>query len=142
MVLKYFFRWFNASQTHGAMLLVLPASQSSWCFVIPKKIYEIWMKNVWNFPSISSRIFAFCIEIPMMMIKRYVMLNTISLYTSNDSQKWKGLFCGPFILQTVAAHLLAIEGSVNVPGLHEKPAPAAVGALGLASASVCIIPCA
>jgi hypothetical protein len=77
-----------------------------------------------------------------MMIKRYVMLNTLSLYISNDSQKWKGLFRGPFILQTFAAHLSAIEGSVNVPGLHDKPAPAAVGALGMAAASVCIIQCA
>ena len=52
-------------------------------------------------------------------------------------QSWKGLFRSPFILQTFASHLAAIEGSANVPGLHDdKPNPAMVGGLGLAAASV------
>jgi hypothetical protein len=57
-------------------------------------------------------------------------------HTSDDSQKWRGLFRGPFVLQTFAAHLSAIDGSTRVPGLHDKHSPNAVGALGLAAASV------
>lgn len=62
----------------------------------------------------------------------------------NYSQKWKGLFRGPFVLQTFAAHLTAIEGSAKVPGLHDvdKPTLAMVGGLGLAAASVSTAPCA
>lgn len=53
-------------------------------------------------------------------------------------QKWKGLFRSPFVLQTFAAHLGAIEGSVKVPDLHglDKPTPVMAGGLGLAAASV------
>jgi hypothetical protein len=56
----------------------------------------------------------------------------------HTSQKWKGLFRSPFILQTVAAHITAIKGSVRVPDLHNagKPTPGAIGGLGLAAASV------
>lgn len=66
-------------------------------------------------------------------------LNTIVVYISNDSQHWKGVFRGPFILQTFAAHLSALNGSVKVPGLHDKPSPPAVGALGMAAASVRVV---
>ena len=38
-----------------------------------------------------------------------------------------------------AAHLMAIEGSVRIPDLHDKPMTAAVGGLGLAAASVCTV---
>ena len=58
---------------------------------------------------------------------------------SNDLQKWKGLFCAPFILQAFGTHLSAIEGSVNVPDLHDKLSPAAIGALGLAVVSVSML---
>ena len=58
---------------------------------------------------------------------------------SNDLQKWKRLFHAPFVLQAFAAHLSAIEGSVNVPDLHDKPSPATIGALGLAAASVSML---
>jgi hypothetical protein len=51
-------------------------------------------------------------------------------------QKWKGLFCSPFVLQTFAAHLTAIEASMRIPDLHNKPTTVAVGGLGLATASV------
>lgn len=57
-------------------------------------------------------------------------------YASNDSQNWRGRFGGPFVLQAFAAHLSAIDGSARVPNLHDKPTPNAVGALGLAAASV------
>ena len=70
------------------------------------------------------------------------MEKVFGVTVSNDSQKWKGLFHWPFVLRNFAAHLLVIEGSVNVFGLHDTPAPAVVGALGLAAASVCIIQCA
>ncbi|KAH9023765.1 hypothetical protein EDB85DRAFT_1894623 [Lactarius pseudohatsudake] len=55
-----------------------------------------------------------------------------------DKKKWKGLFRSPFILQTFAAHLGAIEGSQKVPDLHEPnaPTPLPIGALGLAAAAV------
>lgn len=73
------------------------------------------------------------------MTKRHVNPDII-LYASKNNiiQKWKGLFRGPFILQTFAAHLTAIEGSQKILGLHDpdKPTPAAIGALGLAAASV------
>ena len=58
---------------------------------------------------------------------------------SNDLQKWKGLFCAPFILQAFATHLSAIKDSVNVPDLHDKLSPAAIGALGLATALVSML---
>jgi hypothetical protein len=68
--------------------------------------------------------------------------NTIVVHISNDSQQWKGVFCGPFILQTFAAHLSALDSSVKVPGLHDKPSPPAVGGLGMADASVRVVYCA
>ena len=51
----------------------------------------------------------------------------------------EGLFCGPFVLQTFAAHLSAIDRSVQVPDLLDISFANAngVGALGLAAASVC-----
>jgi hypothetical protein len=54
------------------------------------------------------------------------------------SQKWRCLFRSPFILQTFAAHLSAIEGSQKVLDLHDsdKPTTTARGALGLSVASV------
>ena len=57
---------------------------------------------------------------------------------NNPHQKWKGLRKSPFVLQTFAVHLGAIEGSVNVPNLHgqDTPVPAMAGGLGLAAASV------
>ncbi|KAH8980733.1 hypothetical protein EDB86DRAFT_3087613 [Lactarius hatsudake] len=55
----------------------------------------------------------------------------------DDKKKWKGLFRSPLVLQTFAAHLTAIKGSVRVSGLHDhQSTPAAVGGLGLAAASV------
>lgn len=58
--------------------------------------------------------------------------------TSNNPQKWRGLFRGPFFLQTFAAHLSAIDGAARIPDLHDKPSPPGpVGAIGLAAASVC-----
>jgi hypothetical protein len=65
--------------------------------------------------------------------------NTIVVYISNDSQHWKGVFRGPFILQTFAAHLSTLNGLVKVPGLHDKPSPPAVGGLGMAAASVHVV---
>jgi len=65
-----------------------------------------------------------------------------SCNVSNDSQKWKGRFGGPFILQTFAAHLSAIDGHKQIPDLHDRPSPNAVGALGLAAASVSDLYCA
>lgn len=56
--------------------------------------------------------------------------------SNNTSQKWKGLFRSPFVLQAFAAHLTAIEGSIRVPDLHDKPTATATGGLGLAAASV------
>jgi hypothetical protein len=57
---------------------------------------------------------------------------------NNTFQKWKGLLRSPFVLQTFAAHLAAIEGSVKISSLHDidKPTPTMVGGLGLAAASV------
>ena len=65
--------------------------------------------------------------------------NTIVVYISKDSQQWKGVFCGPFILQMFAAYLSALDSLVKVPGLHDKPSPPAVGGLGIAAASVCVV---
>ena len=77
------------------MLSILPASQSSWHFVIPKKIYEIQMKNMWNLQSVSSRIFAFCTEIPTMMIKGmwcWILSHYIYLMILRNG---RGSFVGP-----------------------------------------------
>ncbi|KAH9000052.1 hypothetical protein EDB92DRAFT_1939740 [Lactarius akahatsu] len=60
-------------------------------------------------------------------------------YTDHeDKKKWKGLFRSPFILQTFAAHLEAIEGSQKVPNLHgpNTPIPLPIGGLGMAAAAV------
>ncbi len=79
-----------------------------------------------------------------MRTKRYVILKHLSSHSANTFQKWKGLFRSPFVLQTLAAHLATIDGSVKVPGLHDdnKPIPAMIGALGLAAASVSTVHCA
>ncbi|KAI0284419.1 hypothetical protein BC826DRAFT_158259 [Russula brevipes] len=73
-------------------------------------------------------------------MKRYLEGGKFLYEESNgkDKKKWKGLFRGPFVLQTFATHLAAIEGSVPVMILdpHGKPTTAAVGGLGLAAASV------
>ena len=59
------------------------------------------------------------------------------VHVSNNFQKWQGLFHGPFILRVFTTHLSAINGFMQVPvDLHDKPSPNAVGALGLAAASV------
>ena len=88
----------------------------------------------------------------MAVTKRSVIMMLIALivvHASNDPQKWRGLFYGPFVLQVFAAHLTAIDSSVQVPNLHNKPSTKAgtkagtkgptkaVGALGLPTASVC-----
>jgi hypothetical protein len=57
----------------------------------------------------------------------------------NTSQKWKGLFHSPFVLQTFAAHLTAIKGSMRVPNLHDKLTATTMGRLGLAATSVCTV---
>jgi hypothetical protein len=67
---------------------------------------------------------------PTVMTKRYAIPKMLIVYASNDSQMWRGLFRSPFILQTFATHLLAIDGCVQVPGLHNKPTPHAIGGLG------------
>ncbi|KAF8532035.1 hypothetical protein JB92DRAFT_1796679 [Gautieria morchelliformis] len=66
------------------------------------------------------------------------------LYEDSDhakKSKWRGLFRNPFVLQTFAAHLTAIEGCKAIPGLHDdaKLADAATGALGLSAAAVSVI---
>jgi len=69
-----------------------------------------------------------------------MLIALIVVHVTNNSQKWKGLFRGPFVLQVFAAHLSAIDSSVRVPNLHDgKPTPDAIGALGLAAASVCAL---
>jgi hypothetical protein len=67
-----------------------------------------------------------------------VSLSSITLYTCLivTSQKWKGLFRNPFILQTFASHFSAIEGAENILGIHNVKTAAAYGALGLCIASV------
>jgi hypothetical protein len=57
------------------------------------------------------------------------------------SQKWKGTFRGPLIVQTFAVHLKAIEGAQKIPGIHgsDEATHAAIGGLCLAAASVSII---
>jgi len=55
---------------------------------------------------------------------------------ADDGKKWRGRFGGSFVLQAFAIHLSAISGSARVPDLHDKPSSNAVGALGLAAASV------
>lgn len=62
---------------------------------------------------------------------------------NNSYQNWKGLFRGPLILQTFAAHLGAIEGSVKVPDIHgpDTPTPVMAGGLGMAAASVSTAHC-
>lgn len=59
----------------------------------------------------------------------------------NAFQKNQGLFRGHLFLQVFAAHLTITEHAESVPGLH-TPAianPLAVGAIGLAAASVKLI---
>ena len=48
-------------------------------------------------------------------------------------QLFKGLFCGPLVLHTFAAHFIAIGGTVKVAGLKDGPA---WGGLCLTSALV------
>ena len=52
-------------------------------------------------------------------------------------QQYKGIFCGPFVLRTFAAHLNAIRGAVNVQGLITGDKPHK-GGLVLSAVSVCV----
>ncbi|KAF8508180.1 hypothetical protein JB92DRAFT_2954585 [Gautieria morchelliformis] len=75
---------------------------------------------------------------------KYYLNRLRFLYEDSDhakKSKWRGLFCNPFVLQTFAAHLTAIEGCKAIPGLHDdaKLADAATGALGLSAAAVSVI---
>jgi len=74
---------------------------------------------------------------------KYHLENLRFLYRKadgDDNKKWKGTFRGAFVLQTFAVHLSAIDGSACVPNLHDEPSPNAVGALGVAAASVeCVL---
>jgi hypothetical protein len=56
------------------------------------------------------------------------------LMKNNVIQKWKGLFHSPLVVQMFAAHLMAMEGTLKVPSLHDLPhlTPAAINGLGLA----------
>jgi hypothetical protein len=57
------------------------------------------------------------------------------------SQKWKGAFLSPLIIQTFAAHLKATTGAQEIPGLLDsgETTHAVIGGLCLAAASVSII---
>ncbi|KAF8479865.1 hypothetical protein JB92DRAFT_2837755 [Gautieria morchelliformis] len=92
-------------------------------FLTRKSTYKIQMKNAKNSASITSTDFAFCMR---------------TLIMPKMQSKWRGLFRNPFVLQTFAAHLTAIEGCKAIPGLHDdaKLADAATGALGLSAAAV------
>lgn len=49
-------------------------------------------------------------------------LSFVSIILDLSSQLFRGLFCGPLVLRTFAAHLSAISGAVEVDGWKEKPA--------------------
>jgi hypothetical protein len=51
----------------------------------------------------------------------------------------EGALCSLFVLQTFAAHLMAIEGSTRIPNLHDNPMTMTVGGLGLAAMLVCTV---
>jgi hypothetical protein len=57
------------------------------------------------------------------------------------SQDYKGLFHGPFVLQTFAAHFTAIVGAVKVPsiGSGASPSKQPTAALAMSAAAVCSI---
>ena len=94
------------------------------------------MNDTCNLPHSILTNIAFCTKIVVM--KKRSVITLTALNVSNDSQNWRGLFGGPFVIKTFAAHLLAIDGCVHVSDLHDSDTPTfnAVGALGLAAASV------
>ncbi|KIM86487.1 hypothetical protein PILCRDRAFT_4965 [Piloderma croceum F 1598] len=56
----------------------------------------------------------------------------------NDPKKYKGAFCGPFVLQTFAASLTALQGARKIDGLDDPDESVArsYGGLALAAAAV------
>ena len=96
------------------------------------------MNDACNLPCSILTDYASCTEIAIAVVTKRSVVTPTALNVSNDSQKWRGLFGGPFVIKTFAAHLSAIDGCVHVPGLHDSDTPTsnAVGALGLAAASV------
>ena len=68
----------------------------------------------------------------------YQLIMPITFNASDDHQKWRGAFRGPFIIKTFAAHLSAIDGYMPVSDYCDKPRNA-VGALGLDDDSVCVL---
>jgi hypothetical protein len=113
--------------------------------------YPTWVTRFWwrtyQFRQVLSRQSSLFIRRLQKCVQNGMWSRTWSnLKSSNDNeyyQKWKGLFRSPFVLQTFAVHLGAIDGSVKVPDLHGSgsPTPVMAGALGLAAASVSTAHC-
>ena len=53
-------------------------------------------------------------------------------------KEYRGLFCGPLVIQTFTAHFIAMSGASKVPALGDAKSPKRFpyGALGLSAASV------
>ena len=74
--------------------------------------------------------------------ERYATHQCFVKYVSYDSQNWTGLFHGPFVLQTFAVHVSAIDRAKQVPDLHKKPTHMIGGlalSAGLVSYMVCLL---
>jgi hypothetical protein len=69
----------------------------------------------------------------------YQLIMLVTLNASDDSQKWRGAFRGPFVIKTFAAHLSAIDGYIQVSDLCDKPPSNAVGSSGLTAGLVCVL---
>jgi hypothetical protein len=68
-----------------------------------------------------------------------LLINKYSIYYGCYCQRMRGLFCGPFILWTFAAHFNAIRGTIKIRSLGDPKSVDKLpyGALALAVISVC-----
>ena len=92
---KIHFRRFNALLTRGVMLSDPPASPSFWHFLMPKKIYEIQIKNVSNLQSFTLKIFTFCTKIPNTTTTRYGSERSVSNNNLTLLRNGRGSFAVP-----------------------------------------------
>ena len=75
------------------------------------------------------------------MIPKWVLCSTLLIKSNNTRQQYKGAFRGPFVLQTFAASLTALQGTRKIDDLDDpdKSVARSYGGLALAAAAVSVV---
>ncbi|KAI9463520.1 hypothetical protein BJY52DRAFT_1221525 [Lactarius psammicola] len=133
------------NETNGNDYMIMPTSMV--CQKTIQRLADLW-QNVVGSATISNAL-SFCdsqetlrdLDSKRQELARFYLKDLHFMYkeaSHKDRKKWRGLFCGPLVLQTFSVHLTAIEGCLKISGLHgqDTPSPPPIGALGLAAAAV------